>query len=154
MNLRIRPAEPQDLPVIDGLGTRSYPGNYFEGHASFASKITGNPETCWVATANDYVVGYAISFPWILGEPYPIDKIYAPAEKPDCLYIHDVCVAPRFRKMDLGHKLVAQVLAGSWDQAALVAVMGSQPFWEKQGFVQEHALDYYGLPASYMTWKR
>lgn len=154
MDLHIRPAEARDLPAIDGLGTRSYPGNYYEGHASFAAKIIGNPETCWVATAHSYVVGYAISFPYVLGAPYPIDKIYAPIENPNCLYLHDVCVAATFRKLGIARRLVERVRGGDWPRAALVAVMGSQLFWEKLGFHEEGELDYYGLPASYMTWQR
>ena len=154
MHITVRLTRPEDIAAIDGLGTCTYPENYYEGHASFASKIHGNPETCWVATADEIVVGYAIAFPYILGEPYPIDQTYAPVPKPDCLYLHDLCVSALWRRLGVAKKLADKVLTSSWNTTALVAVMGSQPFWAKLGFVTEKELDYYGLPAAYMVRQR
>jgi ribosomal protein S18 acetylase RimI-like enzyme len=154
MDINIRPTRAEDLPFIDGLGTCNYPENYFEGQASFASKITGNPETCWVATADGYVIGYVIAFPYVLGEAYPIDHVYTPVAAPDCLYLHDLCVSPLWRKLGVARRLAQTILDGQWNTVALVAVMNSQGFWETLGFGVERWLDYYGLPAAYMVRKR
>lgn len=154
MRIDVRPVCVADIPAIDGMGTCSYPENYFESRASFESKIVKNLETCWVATVDDYLAGYVVSFPYVFGAPYPINHMYTAIENPNCLYLHDLCVSPLWRKLGVGHSLAQKVLTTRWDAVALTSVMGSQSFWTKLGFVVAHELDYYGLPASYMVWKR
>ena len=94
----IRHAKPEDFDFIDHIGTSSYPDNYYEGSESFRSKILGYPEGCFVCEINKEIVGYIISFPYILWEPYPINENYKKVEDSDCHYIHDLCVEKTSRK--------------------------------------------------------
>jgi ribosomal protein S18 acetylase RimI-like enzyme len=149
MNICIRPTKISDYPAVNAIGTASYPDNYYEGDASFESKMRGYSEGCFVADV-DGVVGYAISFPYLIGRPYPIDEIFELEPEPNCYYIHDLCVLDEFRGKGIANKLAERVLEIQWVVIALVAVMYSSGFWRLFGFKGFASLDYYGLKAEYM----
>lgn len=145
----IRSIKKSDYDSVNQIGTESYPENYFEGNKSFESKINGYSPGCFVADL-DGVVGYVISFPYKLGKPYPINQMYEIDLDADCYYIHDLCIMREFRKKGIATKLAEKVLEFQWPVTCLVAVMGSEIFWEKFGFRSFAAIDYYGLQAEYM----
>jgi ribosomal protein S18 acetylase RimI-like enzyme len=147
--IKIRSIKKTDYNAVNEIGTKNYPENYFEGNESFESKMIGYPEGCFVADL-DGIVGYVISFPYKIGKPYPIDKFYEFIFDADCYYIHDLCVMPEFRKKGIATKLAEKVLEFKWPVVCLVAVMGSEKFWEKFGFRGFAAINYYGLEAEYM----
>lgn len=149
MQANIRQTKSSDHPAINVLGTASYPENYHEGYGSFESKMIGYPEGCFVADLYG-IVGYVISFPYLLGRPYPIDEHFFPVEKPECYYIHDLCVAEEFRGKKIASGLAEKVLEKKWQVFALVAVLGSGRFWERFGFRSFAVIDYYGRKAEYM----
>lgn len=153
MHVTIRPTKTEDYAAVNALGTASYPENYYEGDESFESKLRGYPDGCFVADL-DGIVGYMISFPYLVGQPYPIDSMYRPVQGPDCYYIHDVCVMEEFRGNGIAHQLVAQALAKPWTVFGLVAVMRSSKFWRKFGFRSFASFNYYGRKAEYMIYIR
>lgn len=145
----IRTAKASEYSEISAIGTANYPENLYEGDESLKSKMEGYPDGCLVADL-DGVVGYIISFPYMLGKPYPIDEIYNPEGNPDCYYIHNLCVMPEFRKKGIARMLARRVLEFRWPVVCLVAVMESERFWHKLGFRGFAEIDYYGLSAEYM----
>lgn len=148
--IEIRPFREQELDIAEEIRTLNYPTNYYEGSDSFRSKILGHPSGCFVGFVGGDLAGYAISFPYVLGGPYPIDEVYVPASISDCLYLHDLCVADWARGSGLGGAL-AEVALRKPGPVALTAVMGSEGFWEDFGFVRRFGLDYYGGLATYMV---
>lgn len=149
MQVSIRPTKTSDHPAVSAIGTASYPDNYYEGDGSFESKMIGYPEGCFVADL-DGVVGYIISFPYLLGKPYPIDEYFVPVEDPNCYYIHDLCVAEEFRGKKIASRLAEKVLEKNWQVFGLIAVLGSGRFWSRFGFRGFAVIDYYGRKAEYM----
>ena len=56
------------------------------------------------------LAGYVISFPYIMGKPYPINEIYVALDG-DCM-LHDLCVAKWARGSGLGASMADAVLRG------------------------------------------
>jgi ribosomal protein S18 acetylase RimI-like enzyme len=149
MKLNIRLTKKSDYYEISDLGTKSYPANYYEGEESFTSKIKGCYEGCFVADL-DGIIGYVISFPYLIGKSYPINKFYEKTENPDCWYIHDLCVSKEFRGKGIAKKLVETVINGKSNVFCLTAVENSENFWRRMGFRSFFELEYCGLSAKYM----
>ena len=149
MTLTIRPTKTSDYAAVNEIGSASYPQNYYEGDESFESKMSGYPAGCFVADL-DGIVGYVISFPYIIGQPYPINEHYKPVAGPDCYYIRDLCVRNEFRGYNIASQLLEPVLAKKWSVFGLVAVQNSSAFWRKFGFRGFAVLNYYGRKAEYM----
>lgn len=148
--IEIRPFKDGEIGSVEEIGTLSYPPNLYEGSGSFRSKILGHPSGCFVGFLEGELAGYVISFPYLLGAPYPIDEFYVPVSGADCLYLHDLCVADWVRGPGLGGAL-AEVVLRRPGPVALTAVMGSEGFWEVFGFARLFDLDYYGGRATYMA---
>lgn len=149
MKVKIRNTKPSDYDEICELGTKSYPNNYYEGEESFISKIKGCYEGCFVADL-DGIVGYVISFPYLVGKSYPIDSFYEEVEKPNCWYIHDLCVSKEFRGKGIAKELANQITNNGEKVFCLTAVLGSDNFWNKVGFRSFFDLEYCGRSAKYM----
>lgn len=148
MNFRVRRARPEDHSPACDIGTACYPENYYEGERSFFSKMSNSPDGCFVAETGR-IIGYIISFPYYDGVPFPIDQEYERPMSPDCLYIHDVCVLPEFRKLSVASSLVGSVLSSS-GKFRLTAVENSERFWGGFGFRAIKKFMYCGREASYM----
>lgn len=150
MKANIRHTKESDYSEISDLGTKSYPSNYYEGEESFISKIKGCYEGCFVADL-DGIVGYIISFPYLVGKPYPIDNFYKEVDDPNCWYIHDLCVSKEFRGKGIAKELASTVINRNSSVFCLTAVENSEKFWGGLGFRSFFDLDYYGGRASYMV---
>ncbi len=150
MKINIRHTKESDYSEISDLGTKSYPSNYYEGEESFISKVKGCYEGCFVADL-DGIIGYAISFPYLVGKPYPIDSSYEPVSEPNCWYIHDLCVSKEFRGKGIAKELANTVMSRKSSVFCLTAVENSEGFWNRLGFRSFFELDYYGSSAKYMV---
>lgn len=149
----IRPMTPTDLPGVLAVQHWCYAPAFHESPAAFASKLSGTPDTCWVAaSANDVIVAYLVSMPV---DAHSLPALHAaqwqrPAQA-QWLYLHDLAVAPLARGQSLAPRLVAQAQQSAramrLTQMALVAVQGSEGFWQQQGFVTQ------ALPAGVSTGK-
>jgi len=145
----IRPTRSTDYAEVNALGNAHHLAEHYESDESFESKMRGYPDGCFVAEL-DGIVGYLISFPYTLGKLCPLNELYSPVQKPDCYYIHDVCVLPDFRGMGVAKQLAAKALEGDWAVVGLVAVAGAGGFWRKLGFREFAVIEYYGRRAEYM----
>lgn len=151
MSVIVEPIIADKLQSVEDLGTLTYPDNYYEGQASFKSKILGYPKGCFLARKQDEVVGYIISFPYLLNELYPINEPYVTVTSPSCLYIHDLCVSKDHRGEKIATALFHEVLKQGLSPIALVSVLDSERFWNKFGFISQRSFDYYGGNGLYMV---
>lgn len=110
-----------------------------ESRKSLLSKLTATPSTCFVAVADSLIAGYLIALPWQFDSPPALnsENCVLP-QSPDCLYLHDLAVAPAMRKVGAGRALVEMFLRQlqklKIDRASLIAVQSSAPYWMRYGF--------------------
>lgn len=110
-----------------------------ESDASLHAKLNASPSTCFVASIEGGVAGYLIALPWECSNPPALDAATCRLPpSPDCLYLHDLAVAPHARRSGAARALVEACLtrmrALSLGRASLVAVQNSMPYWERYGF--------------------
>lgn len=149
-----------DLPAVSALADRVHAAHP-EAPVIFAERLSLFPQGCLVLAEGPALVGYAIAHPGWLGAPPPLNTlIEALPTRADCLYLHDIALAPAIARQGHGSDVVARLaelaIAVRLPRLALVAVSGSAPFWEGLGFraVDDPALRAklasYGAGAAYM----
>lgn len=160
----VRPLRTADLDAVMAIQSACYTAFAPESRDAMAAKPRLAPGTCWVASAGAQgrPLAYLLALPWRQGEAPALDAVLdqlPPA--PDCLYLHDLAVAPEARALGLGAALVERFLAtlrrGPWRRAALIAVQDAAPYWQRHGFVRQRPdaalaakLCTYGPGAQYM----
>ena len=160
----IRPMLPADIASVVRIQSHCYLPDNIESEAVIRARLASAPDTTWVAEVNGAVCAYLVGYRSRLGQVGALGDGFAPAEVPDCLYLHDLAVGPQARGLGLGPRLVAHALAQARREglawAALVSVQGSQGFWRQRGFTASRLDDpgqalalasYAGGPACYMT---
>lgn len=160
----VRPLRPADLDAVMDIQSACYTAFAPESRAAMAAKPRLAPGTCWVATAGarPRPLAYLLALPWRLGQAPALDAVLERLpQAPDCLYLHDLAVAPEARTLGLGAALVERFFAtlrrGPWQHAALIAVQDAAPYWQRHGFVRQTPdaalaakLSTYGAGAQYM----
>jgi GNAT superfamily N-acetyltransferase len=146
----LRPLTAADLAAVLRLQAHCYPRAYLEPEAAFAAKLRASPQTSWCMDHPDAageLLAYLVCLP-VQGLRWPTlhaDHCHSPS-RPDTLYLHDLSLHTDARGQGVGQAFVGH--AQHWAQAeglqrlVLIAVQGSQPYWQKQGFapVPEEAL--------------
>lgn len=130
-----------DLPAVGALADAVHGALLFEPPEVFAERLALFPQGCFVVGAPvlSPVLAYAFTHPWRMATPPPLGTMLGvlPAE-PDCLYLHDVVVAPQARAAGLGASLVVrlrQLAAGlGLSCMALTAGQHSSRYWARHGF--------------------
>ena len=81
---------------------------------------------------------YLIAMPIRWPQLPALDSEPAPERDADTLYVHDMALHPRARGAGLAARLMDSVLQAARQQglrqAALIAIQGSEGFWQAQGF--------------------
>lgn len=111
-----------------------------------------------------HLCGYAIACPWQTGlAPQWNHATAVDCVQADCLYVHDIAIAPTWHGNGLAGMLMRLVLRQArvqadvrgWRYAALVAVQGADAYWQRLGFVPDAAsapdLRSFGADAVWMT---
>ena len=148
--------QPDDLPAVAAVA-RMIHVDYPEDAAVFAERLHLHPAGCLVLASADAISGYVVSHPWRAGDPPALNTLLgAIPGRPNTYYIHDLALLPDRRGTGKAAELVTRLVAhaASLDLVALslIAVGGSQPFWQRQGFAIESApsvnlASYVGLTA-------
>lgn len=149
-----------DLAAVSALADRIHI-EHPEAPAIFAERFALYPAGCFSLVEGGTVLGYAIAHPGRLGAPPPLDTLLGTLpEDADCLYLHDVALAPEVARQghgaDLLAKLVECAIGARLPSLALVAVNGSASYWGGRGFqiYRDPALGVkltsYGADAAYM----
>jgi len=159
----IRTMTQGELPEVMALQSQCYPPSTIEDEASFQARLHAAPEHAWVAQVGEELGAYLLSYPSRLGHLTPLNGHFKVARPADCLYLHDLAVAPSRSGQGLARLLLAHAWAHATGQglrrSSLVSVQGSRPFWERQGFAvappasalhEAHLATYEG-PACYMV---
>jgi ribosomal protein S18 acetylase RimI-like enzyme len=155
----------RNIPEILRIQQECYSGEFLESASSFLHKFSLIGNACFGAWEDQYLCGYLFSHPWKLGEVVAlhIDEYDIPSDA-DCIYIHDLAVAPIHRQKQIPQRLIsalcATIDAGRPKIFALVAVQNSEAFWSRWGFKVHHKVPYGGkIDSSYMicrgipSWK-
>lgn len=139
-----RAMTPDDLPAVMAVQAACYPPAMVEPMALLADRLASAPALSFLLEDADGVYAYLFCYPSQLGKVTRLgDRFRLPAA-PDCLYLHDLAVAPRAAGRGAGPRLVRAAWAAGRAQglahSALVAVQASQAFWERLGYARFAAL--------------
>lgn len=163
MTASLRLMQATDLAGVAALQDQCYGNLLYEPPALLAVRWQSAASSCWVACSDTgQLLAYLFCYPSQDGKVTPLAQPFSPANEPELLYMHDMAVSPLARGQGLAARLLAQAeqfaLYRQLPKLALVAVQGSVPYWQKQGFVlqavteeAQHALQSYtGENARYM----
>lgn len=151
----------QDVPRVTAVANVVHP-DFFEDEAVFRDRFQLYPAGCFVLARGDAVLGYGVSHPWKLDAVPALNSVLgALPDDASTYYIHDIALLPEVRSGGNATRVVelmaAQAERDGFVTMALVAVNGSQGFWEKKGFVArdvpalEEKLKSYSDAALYMV---
>lgn len=137
---------PADVPAVLEVSQRVHPA-YPEDLAIFAERQRLYPAGCFVLADAAGLHGYALSHPWRFGQPPSLNTLlHALPQYADTYYLHDIALAESARGGGFGGQIVGRLIAVAEASGAgnlsLVAVNGSVPFWQRQGFavVEDEAI--------------
>jgi GNAT superfamily N-acetyltransferase len=142
------------LPQVNAIAARVHP-DYPEDAAVFAERLALYPHGCHVLEDKAGVLdGYAVSHPWHdAGPPALNTLLHALPAAPTTYYIHDLALLPSTRGGGAGAAIVRHLIDHARQRGlssvALVAVNGSEAFWQKHGFQPAHNEDSAAKERSY-----
>lgn len=158
----IRLMRASDLDRVISIQAVCYAGDIPESRTSLQAKFEASSATCLVAECSGVVRAYLFALPWLSVAPPSLNATTCelPAN-PDCLYLHDLSVAPELRGTGTGTALIQMFFElqqqARLPSACLVAVQSSAPFWRRFGFevtqgdaVLTEKLASYGADARFM----
>ena len=130
-----------DLNAVSTIAEKVHP-DFFESDAVLAEKHSLYRNGCYILEVAEKPAGYVLSHPWMRGSlPALNAPIGALPDQPNTFYIHDLALLPVTRGVGAAGQIVAALTkhaqAMGFPTMSLVAVNGSVPFWERQGFVTE-----------------
>ncbi|MBF6601939.1 MAG: GNAT family N-acetyltransferase [Sphingorhabdus sp.] len=158
--LHWRPMTADDVGAVSKLASEIHP-DYPESDSVFRDKLERFPKGCFMLMDRDIPSGYLLSHPWKRCEPPPLDSLLPVlVQRPDSLYIHDLALAKAARGHAMGEQIIGEIVkltqALKLPVISLVAVGGSERFWERQNFrvvdsePLHEKLKSYGAQAVYM----
>jgi GNAT superfamily N-acetyltransferase len=140
-DIQLRPLRVADVPAVLALQAQCYGADFLEDAQAFEAKLhAAEPYwTSWMAWRGDEPLAYLVGLP-LSHDSLPAlnaPQLQLPAQA-SLLYLHDLAVAPAGRSLGLARRLVEHVERRASDLGlvtlGLVAVQGSQAFWQGQGF--------------------
>lgn len=113
--------------------------SYPEDPLVIRNRLALYPEGCFVLTDERGLYGHLVCHPWKLGEPPALNAaLEALPESADCLYLHDITLAPAARGHGHARLALDMVLSlarkSGLGQVFLMAVGEAHGFWERAGF--------------------
>ena len=149
-----------DLDRLNAVAQGIHPG-LPERPAVFAEKIGLFPEGCRKFLWQGQMLGYGIAHPWQRDAIPPLDAFLRTLpSNPDCLYLHDVALAPEARGKGGLQRYMDYIKGVARVQGlaslALVSVYGTAGMWSRFGFAESDSeplhdkLMSYGNGARYM----
>ncbi len=128
-----------DLPEVEAIAAQVHP-DFPEDGAVFAERLRLAPDGVHLLEIAGAPAGYFITHPWRYGKLPALNALLgAIPPDADTWYLHDLALLPAARGTGAAGAIVASVLAHARQKgfaiASLVAVNGSVPFWQRQGFI-------------------
>lgn len=135
----LRGLQAADLPALMALQAQAYGDAFVEPAAVMAQRLSITPHTVWgLFDAPGALCAYLLAYRSVAGAVAALHQPFDPAPRPTALYLHDLAVHPQAKGQGLGPRLVAAAQAVARAEGlsglGLVAVQGSQPFWQRLGF--------------------
>jgi GNAT superfamily N-acetyltransferase len=127
-----------DLPAVETIAAEVHPG-FHEAPEVLAERQQLYRNGCYLLEIGERPAGYVLSHPWREGEPPALDTMLGdiPADAAT-YYLHDIALLPVARRIGAASEildaLVKHAQARGFATMSLVAVNGSQGFWERRGF--------------------
>jgi len=122
------PMEHSDLDAVIKIADVVWGSKYYESRDVFRQKLKYYPQGCWMYNSDAYI----FSHPGILDAPPGLNKSLS-INTPNCYHIHDIALLPRLRGLGIAHRIIEQLLH-KLEPITLVAVDGTQEYWESFGF--------------------
>jgi len=114
----IRMMAETDIPAVLEIQAVCYTAVTPESDESLHAKLRASQPTCFIASLEGDTVGYLISLPWEFSSPPVLNAETCRLPlSPDCLYLHDLAVAPSARQFGTGRALVEAFLTQLGSQA-------------------------------------
>lgn len=137
----LRAAQLSDLDEILRVQKLCYQDIEPESPEAYINKLEQAPDCAFVIADQNQVLAYLFAMPIILNEPPVLDSAdYILPNQANCLYLHDLAIAPNGRGQGLSQPLLNaffnRAKARELPQSSLIAIQGSTPFWNKYGFKQ------------------
>lgn len=154
--------QPAEFSAVYELSKIIHPG-FPESYAVMEEKFRLYPEGCFFCRIDGVPFGYAQTHPWDGVHLPALNTLLGavPADTPH-YYLHDIALLPGARRGGHGREIVELIrrhaLAQGFTSLSLVAVNGSVPFWQRQGFSvcapgqYAEKLASYGEDARLMAW--
>lgn len=127
-----------DLADVCRIAALCHP-DFPEDDAVFREKFMLSADTCFILEKENSAFGYIIAHPFTIGFIPPLNRLLGHLpEESDTLYIHDLALLPPARSGGNGKKAVKLMIERAKEKKlatlSLVAVNGSGPFWQTNGF--------------------
>lgn len=137
-----RPVTENDLAAVVAIADVVHV-NYPEDAAAIADRLRLYPAGCAMLEMDGKPVGYTLTHPWRYGEPPTLNMMLnAIPDRPTTYYVHDLALLPETRGTGAGAAMAGAIVAHAretgHDNASLVAVNSSVPFWSRFGFEVVH----------------
>ena len=142
-----------DLEAVEEIASIVHPG-FFESQDVLAERHELYRNGCYLLEIGVKPAGYVLSHPWRAGEPPPLnEKLGGIPDDATTYYLHDLALLPVARRVGAASHIVEALVkhaeVGGFATMSLVAVNGSQGFWERHGFVAADDPDLAGKFVSY-----
>ena len=137
-NFEWRAMRVDDLPAVEAIAAQVHPA-FPEDGAVFAERHRLAPDGVHLLEIAGEPAGYFITHPWRYGKLPALNALLgAIPPDADTWYLHDLALLPAARGTGAAGAIVTHVLDHArqkgFSTASLVAVNGSIPFWQRQGF--------------------
>ena len=158
----VRPLNAKDLPGLLAVQRACYGDAYIESAAVVARRMASPAQCSLVLERAGQLCAYLAAYDSVAGNVTPLHGEFEASDAPDTLYLHDLAVLPALAGQGLAQSLLAQLWRSGWarglTRSTLVAVQGSQAYWERHGYavraltdaVQKRHLAASGEAAVYM----
>ena len=124
--------ESSDLDAVNHIADIVWGDQYYESPEVFRQKFKYYPRGCWMYNSDAYI----FSHPAVLNSPPDLNETLVKII-PDCYHIHDIALLPRVRGLRIADRMIRQLIkTNQYPHMSLVAVAGTEEFWEPYGFTQ------------------
>lgn len=134
-----------DMPAVEKIAATVHP-DFFESLEVLAERQRLYFHGTYLLEVNERPAGYVLSHPWRFGDLPALNSLLGdlPAGA-DTFYIHDLALLPVARRIGaasfITEALAKHARAHGYPTMSLVAVNGSQGFWERHDFAVEDRPD-------------
>lgn len=161
-NTLVHPLSGQHLPDLLRVQRACYGDVYIETAEVYARRLASPAQCSLVLERAGRVCAYLAAYDTAWGKVTVLHGDFETVPQPDTLYLHDMAVLPELAGQGLARALLEplwrRATARGLQVSALVAVQGSQGFWEHHGYAvlalqeaeQRQRLATYGDGAVYM----